>query len=125
MKEFIDRQPVSPGRRKITHEDGSSEYVTMEMADDPVVVGTPLNRNTFMELQGFTNDNTTVSRNGDVTTVTTTEENGGTTVTKITKLSATQTKVVTTYTGPNGYVNTKEITITRNGNNVTIGGVSA
>ena len=66
MKDFIDRQPVSPGRRKITHEDGSSEYVTMEMADNPTVIGTPLNREAFMALQGFQQTRTVFNSDGSI-----------------------------------------------------------
>ena len=40
---FIDRLPTRPGRVKITLEDGSSYFATMERADDPTVEGTPLN----------------------------------------------------------------------------------
>ena len=38
MKDFLDRIPTQVGRRKITHADGTSEYVTVEMADEPSVV---------------------------------------------------------------------------------------
>ena len=44
---MIDRQSNNPGRVKITLDDGSVMYGTIERADDPVVVGTPLNKNTF------------------------------------------------------------------------------
>lgn len=40
---FTDRQPVYPNRYKITDEDGNSYFVIMERADEPTVVGTPLN----------------------------------------------------------------------------------
>lgn len=125
MKEFIDRQPTAPGRRKITHEDGTSEYVTMEMADEPLTVGTPLNRATLMDMQGFSSENTTISENGNVTTVTVNHADGGKTVTVITVESDTKTKVVATYTGPSGLVNVKETTIDTSGKNIVIGGVAS
>lgn len=45
---MTDRVPTYPGRVKMTKEDGSVEYVTMERADEPTQVGTPLNKNTFL-----------------------------------------------------------------------------
>jgi hypothetical protein len=53
MINWEDRQPTQLGRRKITHEDGTSEYVTVEMADQPTNEGTPLNRYNLMAMQGF------------------------------------------------------------------------
>ena len=44
-----DRVPQNPGRMKITHADGTSEYVTLERADNPTQVGTPLNKNTLFD----------------------------------------------------------------------------
>ena len=48
MMNFKDRVPSQPGRRKITHADGTADYVIVEMADNPTVAGTPLNRAAFM-----------------------------------------------------------------------------
>lgn len=48
-----DRQSMNPGRIKLTFDDGSVRYATMERADSPTVVGTPLNKNTF-----FNSENT-------------------------------------------------------------------
>ena len=79
MKDFLDRIPTQVGRRKITHADGTSEYVTVEMADEPSVEGTPLNRAAFMALQGFEtkdtkfnadNSVTETNANGDILTTT-------------------------------------------------------
>lgn len=47
-----DRVPTQPGRVKVTHTDGSTEYVTVERADNPTQEGTPLNKATL-----FTNSN--------------------------------------------------------------------
>lgn len=47
---FIDRQSTKPGRYKVTKEDGSSEYITLERADEPSVEGTPLNAATLNRL---------------------------------------------------------------------------
>lgn len=67
MKDFLDRQPTKAGRRKITYEDGTSEYVTVEMADEPTKEGTPLNRNAFMEIQGFVYSHTVFNEDGSIT----------------------------------------------------------
>lgn len=67
MKDFLDRIPTQAGRRKITHADGTSEYVTVEMADEPSVEGTPLNRAAFMALQGFEAKNTKFNVNNSIT----------------------------------------------------------
>lgn len=42
-----DRQSVKPGRIKLTFDDGSVKYATLERADEPSVVGTPLSKNTL------------------------------------------------------------------------------
>lgn len=124
MKDFIDRKPTKAGRRKITYEDGTSEFVTVEMADDPSTEGTPLNREAFMSLQGFTSENTVISEDGNTTTITVAHADGGGTVTVITEESETLTRVVSTYTGPTGLVNVKETTIDTSGNSTVIGGVA-
>lgn len=38
-----DRVPTYPNRYKVTKEDGSIEYITLERADEPTVEGTPIN----------------------------------------------------------------------------------
>ena len=42
-----DRISSKPNRIKITHENGSVEYVTWERADEPLQEGTPLNKATL------------------------------------------------------------------------------
>lgn len=123
MKDFLDRIPTQAGRRKITHADGTSEFVTVEMADEPSVEGTPLNREAFMNVQGFSNEDTTISKSGNVTTVTITNGDGGKTVTIITKNSSTLTTVVSKYTGPSGKEITKTTTIDTSSSVTRIGGV--
>lgn len=64
-----DRVPKYPGRVKITRSDGTSEYVTIERADEPVSgnEGTPLNKATLLSddtaaMLGFTgNEDPTVN----------------------------------------------------------------
>jgi hypothetical protein len=48
--EFKDRVPQKPGRVKITPENGTAFYVTMERADEPLEPGTPLNAGNFNEM---------------------------------------------------------------------------
>lgn len=123
MKDFLDRIPTQAGRRKITHADGTNEYVTVEMADEPSVEGTPLNREALMNVQGFSSEDTTISTSGNVTTVTITHSDGGKTVTTITKNSSTLTTVVSKYIGSSGNVITKTTTIDTSSSVTRIGGV--
>lgn len=106
MINFVDRIPTQTGRRKITHADGTAEYVTVEMADNPTVEGTPLNRAAFMALQGFETVTTVFNTDGSITAtnaagdkiVTTVLENGniqdkftsadGSTITKTTTFNS-------------------------------------
>ena len=48
--EFKDRVPQKPGRVKITPEEGTAFYATMERADEPIQEGTPLNARNFNEM---------------------------------------------------------------------------
>ena len=48
--EFTDRVPQKPGRVKITPEEGTAFYATMERADEPIQEGTPLNARNFNEM---------------------------------------------------------------------------
>ncbi len=47
MNSVVDRVPTRPGRVKITHSNGTVEYVTIERADEPTQAGTPLNKVLF------------------------------------------------------------------------------
>jgi hypothetical protein len=47
---FIDRQPKYPNRVLITPESGEPFYAVVTRADEPTVVGTPLNSATLNEL---------------------------------------------------------------------------
>jgi len=52
LQNIVDRVPTLPGRYLITHEDNSTEYVTVQRADEPSVDGTSFNRALFRNLQG-------------------------------------------------------------------------
>lgn len=47
MINVVDRVPTYPNRIKITHENGATEFVTWERADEPTVSGTPINKALF------------------------------------------------------------------------------
>lgn len=47
MIKVVDRVPTYPNRIKITRQDGTSEYVTWERADEPTEAGTPINKALF------------------------------------------------------------------------------
>lgn len=47
---FTDRESAYPNRYLVTPASGSSYYIILERADEPVVVGTPLNAETFNNL---------------------------------------------------------------------------
>lgn len=86
MFEFKDRISAEgySGRKKITHENGTSEFVLMENADEPIETGTPINRAALMAIQGFQAKTTTFNDGGSITetnseghTLTTTFNNDG------------------------------------------------
>ena len=52
LQSIVDRVPTLPGRYLITHEDNSTEYVTVARADEPTIAGTSFNRALFSNLQG-------------------------------------------------------------------------
>lgn len=108
MKEFIDRQPTKAGRRKITYEDGRSEFVTVEMADEPTLEGTPLNRKAFMILQGFETMDTVFNDDGSITE---TNSVGDTLVTTFNDDGS----ITETFTGVSGFVLTKTTTFNSDG----------
>lgn len=50
--EFKDRVANKPNRVKLTYEDsGASNYAVVELADEPIEEGTPLNKSTFDEME--------------------------------------------------------------------------
>lgn len=52
IMEFKDRVANKPNRVKLTYEDsGVSAYAKVELADEPIESGTPLNKKTFDEMQ--------------------------------------------------------------------------
>lgn len=48
--DFKDRQSARPNRYKVTTDNGETYYITLTRADEPTVVGTPLNAQTLNSL---------------------------------------------------------------------------
>lgn len=116
MKDFIDRISGKPNRYKMTKEnDGSSEYVTMQLEDEASKVGTPLNREAFMAVQGFRGADTTISKSGNATTIITDFADGGKSVTNISKDISGNTIITELYTGFSGESIKKTTTISKSG----------
>ena len=44
-----DRIPGKPNRKKITYEDGTVQYATIEYADEPIAEGTPISKATLLQ----------------------------------------------------------------------------
>ena len=73
MIDVKDRVPTKPGRTKITLEDGTVLYATIERADEPVEEGTPINKVLFDSILNDLNSKviapTVAGENGQVLTV--------------------------------------------------------
>lgn len=67
MRDFMDRVPSNPNRKKIVHADSSEEFVTITFADNPTENGTNLNRNAFMAMQGMEPSTTEFNEDGSIT----------------------------------------------------------
>lgn len=65
--QFVDREAANPNRYKITREDGTTEYITLERADNPTVEGTPLNAETFNGMMSGFSETGHKHAAGDVT----------------------------------------------------------
>ena len=109
MIEFTDHiaGEGKQGRVKLIYEDGREEFVKIQLADDSVNGGTPLNRNSLMAIQGFIGMTTEKQSDGSILQ---TNSNGHTLLTtKNPNGSITQTftgeKVITkTITKQNGKI---------------------
>ena len=112
MKDFLDRQPTKLGRRLLTYEDGTTEYVTVAMADEPTEEGTPLNRTSFLALQGVANSSTSISKANGITTITNTNAEGEKTITTISKSNGVTT-MIGVFTNKNGATVTTTTTISK------------
>ena len=69
MIEFIDRVPAAnmSNKKTIEYADGRSEVVTITSADNASPVGTPINRNNLMAMQGFIANTIKFNADGSIT----------------------------------------------------------
>ena len=69
MIELIDRVPSAnmSNKKVIEYSDGRSEVVTITFADNATTLGTPINRDTLMAMQGFHAKTTVFNSNGSIT----------------------------------------------------------
>ena len=107
MKNFIDRVPINPNRYKITGENGAASYATIEREDNASVIGTALNREAFMALQGMEASDTVFNPDGSITETYSTG-------TVLTSFSA-NGDVVEKFTANSGQVITKTTKFNANG----------
>lgn len=69
MRNFKNRVPTQPNRKKITFEDNQEvRYATVEFADNPTDEGTPINRDNIMAVQGLDSSLTNFNSDGTITT---------------------------------------------------------
>ena len=110
MIEFIDRVPSTnmANKKIIEYADGRSETVTITPADNATVIGTAINREHLMAIQGFNAKTTVFNSNGSITetnskgeTLTITFNSNGS-ITEVFKGSKTITK--TTSFGSDGKI---------------------
>lgn len=66
MLNFIDRIPTFPNRKKITKQDGTVEYATIEYADEATQSGTVINKYSMNKIQDLTNYTVTIHSDGRI-----------------------------------------------------------
>lgn len=106
MRDFEDRLPTKPNRKKITINDSVS-YGTVEYADEPTVNGTPLNRSVFMAIQGMEPSKTVFNSDGSITT---TYDTG-----VLSTVFGSDGSITETFTGTSGLVSTKKTVFNSDG----------
>lgn len=69
MIDFLDRVPAAnmSNKKVIEYADGTSEVVTITAADNATTLGTPINRENLMAIQGFIAKTTVFNANGSIT----------------------------------------------------------
>ncbi len=65
--DVIDRVPANAGRVILAPVSGQENTYDMVRADNPSIEGTPMNRDLFMQLQGFVAGTTTFNSDGSIT----------------------------------------------------------
>lgn len=115
MIDFIDH--VSSGKKIIKYENGTTETVTIENAEDATVEGTPINRENMMAMQGFENQDVSIVESGNTTTITETNNDNHTLTTIVTKNADGSTTIVETFVGDKTI--TKTTTINADGTRIS------
>lgn len=112
MYNFTDRQPKKVGRRKITPENGTPYYATVELADEAEVQGTAITRAAMMAIQGMEDSTTQFLENGNIietynngTTKTTVFNSDGSITEKVVHTATGQTYTQTTVFNSDGSIN--------------------
>lgn len=105
--DVIDRVPANAGRVKLVPVSGQANMYDMTREDNPTVVGTPINRDLLMAMQGFVASNTVFNADGSITET-------GATGTKVTTFDS-NGNVTETFTGTSGIVIVKTTTFNSDG----------
>lgn len=93
--DVIDRAPANAGRVILAPVSGQDNTYDMMRADNPSIEGTPINRDLFMQLQGFVAGTTVFNSDGSITET-------GPSGTKVTVFGT--NNVTETFTGNSGKV---------------------
>lgn len=104
---IVDRQSAKPNRFKVTTDDGSSYYVTLERADEPTVEGTPLNAatlNPLFEMAEEAHTNANAAKNSASTAQTTADQAKSAAATAQTTADEAKTAAATAQTAANATV---------------------
>ena len=107
MIDVIDRVPTNAGRVILAPVAGQENTYDMVRADDPRIEGTPMNRDLFMQMQGFEASTTVFNSDGSITET-------GATGTKKTVFNA-DGSITETFTGTTGKVIVKTTTFNSDG----------
>ena len=109
--DVIDRAPANAGRVILAPVSGQENTYDMMRADNPSIEGTPINRDLFMQLQGFVAGTTVFNSDGSITET-------GPSGTKVTVFST--NKVTETFTGKSGKVVVMTTTFNTDGSISTV-----
>lgn len=112
MIDVIDRVPTNAGRVKLVPVAGQTNVYDMTREDAPTVVGTPINRDLLMAMQGFVASNTVFNSDGSITET-------GSTGTKVTTFNS-DGSITETFTGESGMVLVKKTTFNSDGSISTV-----
>ena len=107
MIDVIDRVPTNAGRVILAPVSGQENTYDMVRADNPRQEGTPMNRDLFMQMQGFEAGTVTFNTDGSITET-------GSTGTRKTVFNS-DGSITETFTGTSGMVIVKKTTFNSDG----------